>query len=617
MLRARDAALPIAVALLAALPFVPSLSGGFLRWDDVSALVETDAWRGFSPANLRWMWTTFHMGPYQPLSWMTYALDHAIWGLVPFGFRLTSLLLHAATAVLLFRLLRVLLDREDAGLPAALGALFFAVHPLRVESVCWITERRDVLSGLFYVLSTLLYVRRAKRGGSIAPCFAVFVAACLSKGWALTLPLTFMILDAWPLRRRAWREKIPFLAASIAVGLVGVAGQRSYGALKDLSQSGLAERAAVSLHGLWFYLGKTLWPSGLSPAYPVPPGFGPRDPSVLAAAAGFSTAAAVAWAARRRAPALAAALAHHVAGLLPVLGLVRFGGFLAADRYSLLSGMGWGALLAAAVAVRPRLAAAAFGVVVALGCRSAALAPSWRDDLSLWARAAALIPGDPVVEANYAAALRAAGRADEAAPHEALALDSDPGNPALRNNRGSWLLSKGRTEEALVHLRRAAALDPGSADVRRNLGLALRAAGDLRGARAELEAAVRLSTAAEPLNDLGLVLVESGRPAEAIPVLRDAGKRAPSWAAPRHNLGNALLALGRLHEAATSYERATRLDPSLQEAWVNGGNALARSGRLQEAVRWYGRALVLEPGDAAARRNLAAVRDALERGRRP
>src|SRR6185312_11750986 len=272
--------LPLLVAALSAAVFAPALKGGFLQWDDAPTLVDNTLWRGFSPAHLRWMLTTFHMGPWQPLSWLSYALDLAVWGMNPFGFHLTNLLLHAAAAglcVLLFdELIRAGAPRasESArGWAAAFGALVFAIHPLRVESVAWITERRDVLSGLFYILALFLYARRARGKGGLAPVFAAFVAACLAKGSAITLTLALLIVDAWPLRRRALAEKIPFFLVSLAVGVIGVAGQSHYGVLKTLGQSGVPERLALSVYGLWFDAAKTLWPAGLAPYYPVPAGF--------------------------------------------------------------------------------------------------------------------------------------------------------------------------------------------------------------------------------------------------------------------------------------------------------------------------------------------------------
>lgn len=469
------------VAAAAALPFLPSLSGGFLEWDDALALVSHERWRGLSPTHLRWMLTTFHMSPWQPLSWLTYALDHAAWGMNPFGFRLTNLLLHAGGSAFAFALFAELLraaapasSERDRGLGAAFGALFFAVHPLRVESVCWISERRDVLSVFFYLAALWLYARRARLGGSLWACWLVFVAACMSKGSAITLPVTMLVLDWYPFKRRAWAEKVPFLAVSVAVGLVGMLGQSTFGDMRTLEQVGLGQRLAIAVYGLWFYIEKTVLPLRLSPVYPVPPGFGPS--SVLLPLAGLVAACAAAWALRRRAPAFGAALAHHAISAAPVIGLVRFGEQLVADHYAHLPGIGWGGLAAAAFLAAPRgigRSAAAGVVILSLAAGSARLAPLWRDDLSLFTRGAELQPGSRYALANLAHALRAAGRVDEGADYERRVLEVDPDNGMMHNNYGAWLLSKARTEEALEHLRRADRLRPGSLEIRRNLSLAL------------------------------------------------------------------------------------------------------------------------------------------------
>ncbi len=619
-------ALPFLVAAASAAVFAPALTGGFLQWDDAPTLVDNNLWRGLSPSHLRWMFTTFHMGPWQPLSWLSYALDGAVWGMNPFGFHLTNLLLHAATAgvccVLFQELLRAGAPRSaegDRDWAAAFGALVFAIHPLRVESVSWITERRDVLSGVLYALALLLYMRRARGHGGLLPVFASFVAACLAKGSAVTLPVALLIVDAWPLRRRALKEKLPFLLVALVVGLVGIAGQDRYGVLKTTAQVGYGERLALSLYGLWFDASRTLWPSTLAPYYPVPTGFALGTPQALAAGAFVLAAVAASWALRRRAPAVPAALAFCAAAAFPALGAVRFGAQLTSDHFFYLSGLGWGALASAAFLSAPRgrvRALAAAAVVLALAATSWSLSFLWRSDLALWTRGVAAFPDAYVPAVNMAHALRAAGRVDEAAEYERRAVAADPLNAEMRNNLGSWLLSQGRATEALEQLTRAAELKPASAPIRYNLGMALRATGRKKEGLAELERAVTLDPGyADALNNLGLALLEDGRAAEAVSRFVEAGKASPLWAVPRYNLGNALTVLERDAQAVTAYREATELDPRLEAAWVNGGNALARVRRLTEAAAAYERALALSPGDAAARQNLEAVRRALSASR--
>ena len=183
----------VAAAALAA--FLPALRGGFV-WDDQANLVVNPIYRHLGPRQLEWMFTTFFMGPYQPLSWLSYWLDFQLWTMNPAGYHLTNLVLHAANAAVFFFIAKRLLP-EDSRWTAALAGLFFAVHPLRVESVAWITERRDVLSGFFYLLAVLLYLQDRTRAA-----LAAFVCSLLSKGIGITLPLVLLVLDAYPMRRR-------------------------------------------------------------------------------------------------------------------------------------------------------------------------------------------------------------------------------------------------------------------------------------------------------------------------------------------------------------------------------------------------------------------------------
>src|SRR5256712_8427212 len=242
------------------------------------------------------MWTT-HLGHYIPLTWMTLGLDYLLWGMNPFGYHLTSLLLHAANAVVFFfvvhRILPLALpSRSERGhalaVAAGFAALVFAIHPLRVESVAWVTERRDVLSGLFYLVAVLLYLRACERGargrGWYWLSVAVFVCALLSKSMVVNLPFVLLILDVYPLRRlggalgwwseparRIYGEKIPFVLLAAAASAIAVMAQSSVHAAASLAQLSVPGRLAVSAYGLSFYLGKMIVPVNLSPLYELPP----------------------------------------------------------------------------------------------------------------------------------------------------------------------------------------------------------------------------------------------------------------------------------------------------------------------------------------------------------
>jgi hypothetical protein len=273
--------------------FLPVLGNGFIpNWDDRTNFLDNPWYRGLGPAQLRWMFTTFHAGHYIPLTWLSLGLDYLLWGLDPAGYHLTSLLLHAATALAFYFLARRLfrLALPPATSPAALrwgaatAALLFAVHPLRVESVAWATERRDVLSGLFYVLALLAYLKMVeaepgRRRGLHLASLALFVCALLSKSITVTLPVTLLVLDVYPLRRlggpagwrapRPWLEKLPFFALSAAAAAVAFAALLPLGNARSVADMGLGIRTFLSVYGLAFYLFTTVAPLDLSPLYPL------------------------------------------------------------------------------------------------------------------------------------------------------------------------------------------------------------------------------------------------------------------------------------------------------------------------------------------------------------
>ncbi len=564
----------VLLALAAILPFLPCLNAPFLEWDDLYNLTQNPHWRGFSGDNVRWMLSTMDGGPYQPLAWLSFALDFTLWGADPAALRATSFALHGLSAVLLFLIVEELLREASPGgvrretlAPALFASLLWAVHPLRVESVVWLTERRDVLCGFFYLLAVLLYVRDPKK--PLRPLFA-YCLAVLSKASALTLPLALMLLDRWPLRRRASADKLPYFAVSVAVGAAGLVGQDSVGMLKG-ADSSLGERLAIGVHSLWWYAAKTAWPSGLSPFHRVPAGFGPGSPAAWGAALGVMALAAAAWAARRRAPAAPAALAQYAIALLPMAGFVRFGQHLVAERYSYLPGMALSALAGAALwsarrrgAWRAPASAAAALLVLACGVMTARGAAYWSADETLWRRALEVDPKTTVARVNLSARLRREGRIPEALAQERIAVADDPKLGAQWTNLGADAVGRKSWAEAETLLRAAIAAKPELAAAHYNLASALGGMGRRAEQLAELEQAARLDYSdAETLNNLGVALAVAGKNGRAEAALRRACELAPAWAAARYNHATALTALGRRREAAAAYAAAKRLDPRL------------------------------------------------------
>src|SRR5437667_11121539 len=335
---------PVLVALVHFAAFLPALQNQFVNFDDDKNFLDNPHYRGLAWTHLRWMWTT-HQGHYIPLTWMTLGLDYLPWGINPVGYHLMSLLLHAANAVVFFFVVRRILTRALPSLSerghalavsAGFAALVFAIHPLRVESVAWATERRDVLSGLFYLVTILVYLRacegeeRGRRWYWLAG--ATFVLALLSKSMVVNLPVVLLILDVYPLRRlggaigwwseparRIYIEKIPFVLLAAAASAIAVMAQSSVHAAASLAQLSVPGRLAVAAYGLGFYPRKMVVPVNLSPLYELPRTVDPMAPPFILSYALVLAIMAIVLALRRRVPGLPAAVVAYVVVLLPVL----------------------------------------------------------------------------------------------------------------------------------------------------------------------------------------------------------------------------------------------------------------------------------------------------------
>ncbi|MBI5239226.1 MAG: tetratricopeptide repeat protein [Elusimicrobia bacterium] len=534
-----------ALALGAALFFLTALAfSGILRsafvWDDWAFVVRTLGYRGWDWRHLHWMLTTFTMSTYAPLGWLSYALDYSLWGLSPFGFHLTNLLLHSFNAVLFFglaaRLLRLAFpqgERRALAAGAFLAALLFAVHPLRVESVSWVSQRRDLLSGLFFLAALRFYV-----DGRRPAAFGAFVLASLSKPSVVPLPAVLLILDFYPLRRR-WSgrlllEKAPFFLIAAADASLAIRAQAVTGNFASLSQHGLAARLAQAVHGLGFYISKTAVPSGLLAHYPLPGALSLWSPMtawgllILAAAAGVMRWLGV------RGRAAAALWAYYLVMLSPVLGFLQNGPQLAALRYSYLACLGWALLAGAAAAAAPvawrRWVCAGLALAAAAGVPLVrAQVRVCRDDVSLWAPVAARHPDSFNANLNLADGLIRAGAPGAAVPYARAALRAARGDDRL----------------AVLCLARALALQ-----------------GDLEEARRRLAGLLQARPDWSPAHDLlGVVLTRQGRPREALGHFERAAALDPRSAQARYNAGVILAGAGRPAEAAGWLEAAARLEP--------------------------------------------------------
>lgn len=488
-------ALAGAVAAAAFLVFIPALFNAFVDWDDVVFLVKNSAYKGFGASNLAWMLTARMGGHYHPLTWLSYALDHALWGADPFGYHLTNVLLHAANAAAFFGLARRLLPSRAA---AALAALLFAVHPLRVESVAWASERRDVLSALFYLLTVRDYLD-GKKGRSLV----FFACSLLSKAVGVTLPLALLILDWHQKKPLRLKDKTPYFVLAALAALVNAGTQSYNGALEGFAGYPLLHRLAASAYSLAFYVGKTLWPSDLVPIYEFPASLNPLEPRFVVSA--VFVAAMAAAAARRRE--LLASWLFYVVTLLPVVGLVRFGPQLVADRYSYLSCLPLALLAGAAIHRRAFFLAPI--VVLALATLTWRQCRVWKDTDAFWVYVLSKAPDTAIAHHNVGRRLDAQGRLPEAIAAYERALAIRPRYALAHNNLGLALMRLQKLDEAERHYRAALEIDENYWEARANLALALGSRGRYHDARVEIERAIALQPQRESLKR-NRELIEAG-----------------------------------------------------------------------------------------------------------
>ena len=513
--------LPVLIALLAFLLFTPALGGEFVNFDDQAYFSDNSRYRGIGPTQLAWMFTHFD-GHYQPLTWLSHGFDFVLWGMDPRGYHLQNLLLHAATSVLVYLLLLDLLPRARAlekrrgtdllRFAAAIGALLFAVHPLRVESVAWISERKDVLY-LFFALPSLLFYLRAhpatgaRRRGAVAASLACFTLSMLSKAMVMTLPVLLLLLDAYPLRRLArGRDLLPLLREKIlyfvvlALGMGAELYAESKSDVLDMDGSyTFADSISQPAYRLCFYWWKTFVPTDLQPMYILPAERDPTAPVFLltGAAVVLVTVALVSWA--KRAPALLTGWLAFGLLLSPVLGLIHAGYHFAADRNAYAAGIVPAALAATGLALlwqRGRLiplsAGASVLLIALLGFLSYEQSKIWISSKALWTHTIGVDPDNYIGHYNLGHALSVQGEVDAAIGHYTRAINLKGDEPKFWYNRGLGWNSTGHPGRALLDFDMVIQLDPEHWMALGNRGFLKLGAGDVRGAADDFTRAIEI-----------------------------------------------------------------------------------------------------------------------------
>jgi len=563
--RARANAIAIAgivLALSTIVVFAPVRHFDFVTYDDFDFVVENPHVNtGLTLANLSWAFAHPYSATGGPLTWLSHMLDVQLFGLHAGSHHLMSLAIHVCNALLLLLVLTAMTGALGRSLCVA---TLFAVHPLHVESVAWVAERKDVLSTLFWLLTTGAYLAyvRGMNAWRYFGVIALFTMGLMSKVMVATLPVTLLLLDLWPLRRwdpdKGWRlaaplvrEKIPLFALAAVATLLTFAAQQRIGAVADFGTLPLGVRVSNAAVSYIAYIGKFFWPVNLVPFYPYRESLSPYVVLTAFGTVAALTAAAVIFA--RRMPWMTVGWFWYLGTLVPVIGIVQIGGHAMADRFTYVPLIGlfimlvWGGYSLLAHEGTALKTAACVAIPMTAACMLAARAQvlHWQNGITLWEHA----------------------------------IGADPANARAHANLGVSFDRDGRRDEAVRQYRRALVLDANLADTHNNLALAL---------------------------------ARDGRRSEALHHYQEALRVRPGYANAHTNLANLLDEEGRTEEAIAHYREAIRSDPENSLARLNLAVAFARAGQLEHAIPLLEHVLEHDPTSASARRLL----DQMQRERR-
>ena len=637
---------PAVCLFLAAITFVvfgQTRHFEFLNFDDNVYVYENPAvMHGLSLKGVGWAFTHIVESNWHPLTMLSHMLDCQWHGLKAGEHHLTNVLLHTASVILLFLVLR----RMTGFLwRSAFVAAVFAIHPLRVESVAWVAERKDVLSGLFFMLTLWAYACYAQGVTGVAGRRSLFYGLVLlflalglmSKPTVVTLPFVLLLLDYWPLNRfavpapavagkgdslknhflprRLILEKIPLLALTGAACVATMLAQK-----EAIVSAPLALRAGNAVMSYVVYLRQMFCPTGLAVLYPYPQS-SPPGWEITAAVVLLAAVSAGAFFRRQRQPYLIIGWLWYLGMLVPAIGLVQSGLRAHADRYTYLPQIGLYVLLtwaAADLCIRWRhrwimLGAGATVILAALIVCARTQTAYWRNSELLWTHTLACTTGNYIAHDELGNALLQK-EPDKAIAQYQQALQIKPDYAWADNNLGSALLQKGKLDEAIIYFQKTLTITPDSAEAHINLGNALLQKGNADEAITQFQKVLQLKPGfAEAHISLGMALFQKGQVDEAITQYRQALQIKPDYAGASYNLGNALLQKGEADEAMACFQKALQITPDNVNAHIGFGNALLQKGQVDDAITQFQAALQLTPDNEQAHNNLGNA--LLQKGR--
>ncbi|MGD0552365.1 MAG: tetratricopeptide repeat protein [Sedimentisphaerales bacterium] len=586
----------------------------FVHYDDNGYVYENQhVLNGLTPDGIIWAFTTCHLGYWQPLTWLSLMLNCQLFGTNSGWFHLVNVFLHLANTLLLFAVFKKM---TSALWPSAFVAAAFALHPMHVESVVWIAERKDVLSTLFLLLTLAAYVSYVRRRGLVRYVLTVllFASGLLAKPMLVTLPFLLLLLDYWPLNRfgsqpaktsgrqprkltpihdgrailyRIIIEKIPFFVLSAVSSVITFLTQQARGGILDIKSLPLKERVDNVFLSYAAYMGKMFWPENLAVFYPFDPDSFPLWQVVLCALllVGVSFLVFRIWHTRKY---LLVGWLWFVGTLIPVIGLVQFTGSSYADRFTYIPYIGlftmivWGLpeLLSKWLYRKIALGIAAAMVLTAMGMGTYRQVGYWKNSSTLFTHA----------------------------------LEATKNNYLAHNNLGVTYYKLGRYQDAIESYKQAIRINPDYADAHNNLGVAYGDLGRYQDAIEAYKRAIRINPDyADAHCNLGSAYDKLGRNQDAIESYKQAIRIKPDYADAHYNLGAVYSKLGRWQDAIEAYKQAIRIKPNLAEAYCNLGFTYSNLGRYQEEIESYRQAIRIKPDYADAHYNLGVVYGSLGR----
>jgi Flp pilus assembly protein TadD len=612
----------------------------FVNYDDDKYVTENHhLHKGLTGESVIWTFTATELANWHPLTWLSHLVDFQLYGLNPAGHHLTNVFFHLVNTLLLFLILKRMTGTLwRSGFVAAL----FALHPLHVESVAWVAERKDVLSTMFWMLTLWAYLGyvklpKRKRYLLIVLCFAL---GLMAKPMLVTLPFTMLLLDYWPLERfklgqsgnshtasrqpfingkkprthviRLLVEKIPLFALAAISSIVTFVVQQSGGAVGTLETFPVDIRITNALVSYIIYIVKMIWPQNLAVFYPHP---GQSLPiwQIYLAGIFLSVISLVVIRAGRRRPYLPVGWLWYVGTLVPVIGLVQVGEQAMADRYTYVPLIGlfiiiaWGAtdLLGSRRYGKPALPLAAISLLSVLMVCSFLQVKHWKNSLALFEHALRVTENNHLAHLNFGAALADQGKLEEAISHYQHSLQIAPKYVKSYNNLGLALAQQGKNHEATAHYLKALQINPDYATAHNNLGVALMGTGEVDKAIAHYYQALSLKPDwPEVYNNLGNAFLVQGKFDQAIFYYSETLRRKPGYGEAHNNLAVALANRGRFQEALEHYYAALRLQPNSAETHNNLAVALLNLGKVQAATAHYRKAIELSPNYSEAYNNL-------------